>query len=192
MRQKSITRKNRELEAKPFRDNLVASVGQCEHCGCSPSNRHGRMSELASLAVHEIASGTHRQKALDKPYAVLVLCWQCNSGPFQNRGEWPESRQLALLAQRRPSDFDLTAYLELTSPRAMRRIEIDEVLQWMEGEYLSKQEIAQKLSVDRRSVQNWIDTGLLPAMDCRTAGASKPLYRVAWTDYLRFCQSRRV
>lgn len=150
------------------------------------------MAEMTKLAVHEIACGSHRQKALDKPFAVLVLCWQCNSGPFQNRSEWPESRQLALLARRRPKDFDLTSYLELTSPRAMRRIEIHEVLAWMDQEYLTKQDIAGRLQVDRRSVQNWIDSGQLPAIDARTAGATKPLYRVAWSDYLDFCKSRKV
>ncbi len=123
------------------------------------------MAELVRLAVHEIASGTHRQKALDKPYAVLVLCWECNSGQFQDRSQWPESRQLALLARSRPKDFDLTAYLELTSPRAMRRIEIGEILDWMDEDYLSKQDIASRMNVDRRSVQNWIDSGELPAID---------------------------
>jgi len=189
---KSNTRKNREAEAKPFRQKLVADVGECENCGCSPSNKQGRMADLVRLAVHEIASGTHRQKALDKPYAVLVLCWQCNSGPFQDRSEWSESRQLALLARSRPKDFDLTAYLELTSPRAMRRIEIGEVLDWMEEDYLTKQDIAARMNVDRRSVQNWIDSGELPAIDARTVGASKPQYRVAWSDYLNFCESRRI
>jgi hypothetical protein len=189
---KSITRKHREAAAKPFRDKLIADVGKCEHCGCDPANRHGRMPELARLSVHEIASGIHRQNALDKAYAVLVLCWQCNSGPFQNRKEWPEARQLALLARRRPGDFDLTAYLELTSPSAMRRITIEEVLEFMEEEYLTKQDVAKRLQVDRRSVQNWIDSGQLPAMDARTAGASRPLYRVAWSDYLKFCKDRRV
>jgi len=192
VKQKSITRKNREAEAKPFRDKLVADVGECENCACSPTNRQGRMSDLVRLAVHEIASGTHRQKALDKPFAVLVLCWQCNSGPFQDRSEWPESKQLALLARRRPKDFDLAAYLELTSPNAPRRIEIHEVLSFMDEDYLSKSDIAERLQVDRRSVQNWIDSGELLAIDTRTAGATKPLYRVAWSDYLNFCESRRV
>lgn len=191
MKAKSTTRRNREAEAKPFRDKLVDDVGKCENCGCSPL-RQGRMPELARLAVHEIASGTHRQKALDKPYAVLVLCWQCNSGPFQNRAQWPESKQLALLAFRRPKDFDLTAYLELTSPRAPRRIEISEITDWFDEDYLSKADIAKRMQVDRRSVQNWIDDGQLPAVDCRTAGASRPLYRVAWSDYLEFCKARRV
>ena len=150
------------------------------------------MPELARLAVHEIASGVHRQKALDKPYAVLVLCWQCNSGPFQNRAEWPEARQLALLARRRSKDFDLTAYLELTSPRAMQRITIAEVMEFMEERYLSKSDIANMLQVDRRSVSNWITSGQLSAIDCRTAGTSKPLYRVSWSDFLEFCQNRKV
>lgn len=150
------------------------------------------MSDLVRLAVHEIASGTHRQKALDKPYAVLVLCWACNSGPFQDRSEWPESKQLALLARSRPKDFDLAAYLELTSPNAPRRIEIQEILDWMEEDYLTKQDIAERMQVDRRAVNNWITEGKLPAIDCRTVGATKPLYRVAWSDYLDFCQFRRV
>lgn len=192
MRSKSITRRKREDEAKPFRSKLVVDVGECENCGCSPTNRRGRMPELTKLAVHEIASGVHRQKALDKPYAVLVLCWECNSGPFQDRSQWPEAKQLALLARKRPAAFDLTAYLELTSPQAMRRIEIDEVLEFMDEEYLTKREVAERLQVDRRSVQNWIEAGQLPAIDCRTAGASKPLYRVAWSDYLEFCKNRKV
>ena len=122
----------------------------------------------------------------------MVLCWHCNSGPFQDRKEWPESRQLALLARCRPKDFDLTAYLELTSPNAMRRITIEEVLEWMDEEYLTKSDVASKMQVDRRSVQNWIDSGELPAIDARTVGASKPLYRVAWSDYLAFCKARKT
>jgi hypothetical protein len=192
LRNKSTTRRKREAEAKPFRDQLVATVGQCENCGCSPSNRQGRMPELTKLAVHEIASGVHRQNALDKPFAVLVLCWWCNSGSFQDRAEWPESRQLALLARRRPKDFNLTAYLELTSPKAPKRIEIHEVLEWMEEDYLTKQDIAKRLQVDRRAVQDWISQGKLPAIDVRTEGSSKPLYRVCWIDYLKFVESRRV
>jgi len=123
MRTKSKKRARREREAKPFREALVARVGRCENCGAK-----------RKLCVHEIANGTNRQKALDQPYAVLVLCWACNGGPFENKGEWPESRQLALLRARRPSDFDLAAYLELTSPNAPRRIELWEVVDWMTRE----------------------------------------------------------
>lgn len=190
MRGKSATRSRREKEAKPFRDKLIAQVGECENCGCSPDS-HGKMAELSRLSVHEIADGTHRQKALDKPYAVLVLCWECNSGSFKDRSEWSEARQLALLARRRPKDFNLKAYLELTSPRAPIRITIDDVLSHMDEDYLTKQDIAERLQVDRRSVQNWIDSGQLPAIDCRTVDATRPLYRVAWSDYLEFCRSRK-
>jgi len=65
-------------------------------------------------------------------------------------------------------------------------------LSFMDEDYLSKSDIAERLQVDRRSVQNWIDSGELLAIDTRTAGATKPLYRVAWSDYLNFCESRRV
>lgn len=192
MRAKSSIRRKRDAEARPFRKKLVADVGECENCGCSPANRKGKMPELAELAVHEIADGPNRHKAQDKAYAVLVLCSQCNCGQFKSRSEWPEARQLALLARCRPRDFDLTAYLELTSPRAMRRITIDDVLSWMDEEYLTKRDIAERLQVDRRSVQNWIDSGILPAIDARTVGSTKPLYRVSWSDYLLFCKSRKV
>lgn len=192
MRNKSTTRRKRDAEAKPFREQLVADVGECENCGCSPSRRNGRMPDLAKLAVHEIADGTHRQKAQDKPYAVLVLCGECNCGQFKDRTEWPEAKQLSLLASKRPKDFDLTAYLELTSPNAMRRIEIHEILAFMEEDYLSKQDIAKRLQVDRRSVNNWIESGQLLAIDARTAGASRPLYRVSWSNFLAFCKSRVV
>lgn len=165
-----------------FRDGLIANVGECEHCG----------NHRTQLCVHEIAYGPNRQKALDQAYAVLVLCWPCNGGPFDNLSEWPEARQLALLARRRPMDFDLTAYLQLTSPQAMQRITIEEVLDFMEEEYLTKRDVADRMQVDRRSVQNWIDAGELRAIDCRTAGASRPLYRVAWSDYLEFCKARKV
>lgn len=180
VRYKSNTRRKREAEAKPVRDKL-RELGHCEICGSS----------RGVLDVHEIARGVHRQAALDKPFALLLLCRKCHD-EVGSAAKWPESRQLALLAQRRPKDFDLTAYLELTSPRAMRRIEIHEVLQWMEEEYLTKSDVATKMQVDRRSVQNWIEAGELPAIDARTAGASKPLYRVAWSDYLAFCKSRTV
>lgn len=121
MRNVSKKRAKREREAKPFRTALIARVGRrCEHCG---SERR--------LGVHEIANAADRQRALDQAYAVLVLCWACNSGPFNAKGEWPESRQLALLKTRRPEDFDLKSYLELTNPRAPRRIELSEVLEWV-------------------------------------------------------------
>lgn len=161
--------------------DALRELGHCEICGKT----------RVTLDVHEIARGQFRQAALDKPFAMLLLCRRCHE-KVGSTADWPESRQLAVLAKSRPAQFNLTAYLELTSPRAMRRIEIEEVLAWMEEEYLTKQDIADKVQVDRRSVQNWIDSGHLQAIDARTAGASKPLYRVAWSDYLEFCRMRKV
>ena len=181
MRAKSITRKKREAEAKPVRDALRA-LGHCEICGES----------RAHLDVHEICRGVNRQAALDKPFALLLVCRSCHSEKLSDAAEWPEARQLAVLADSRPRDFALARYLEITSPNAPRRIEIDEVLNWLPTDYLTKQDIAERLQVDRRSVQNWITEGQLSALDCRTVGSSKPLYRVAWSDFLEFCKTRRV
>ena len=181
MRQVSKKRQALMREVKPIRDALRAEVGCCEICGCS----------RGTLDVHEICRGVHRQAALDKPFALLLLCRKCHDD-VGSAAEWPESRQLAVLAKSRPKQFSLADYLALTSPRAPRRIEIHEVLEWLEGEYLSKQDIADRLQVDRRSVQNWVTSGQLPALDVRTVGATRPLYRVAWSDYLEFCKTRRV
>jgi len=177
-----VSKKRQELmkKVKPIRDALRAEVGCCEICGCS----------RGTLDVHEIARGVHRAASLDKPFALLIVCRACHSEKLSQPAEWPEARQLACLAKSRPSQFSLTDYLALTSPNAPRRIEIHEVLKWLEGEYLSKQDIASRMQVDRRSVQNYITSGELKAIDCRTAGATRPLYRVAWEDYLDFCKSR--
>ena len=181
---RSVSKKRQALmrDVKPIRDALRDEVGCCDICGCS----------RGTLDVHEIARGHLREACLGERCALLVVCRSCHSEKLSQASEWSESRQLALLAKRRPQDFDLHRFLEITSPRAPRRIEIHEVLEWLEGEYLSKQDIADRLQVDRRSVQNWVTSGELPAIDARTVGATRPLYRVAWSDYLEFCKTRRV
>jgi len=178
----SDKRRKRNAEAKPIRDALRKDVGHCEICGRT----------RGVLDVHEICRGVHRQKALDKRFALLVVCRIPCHEALGSAAEWPEARQLAMLAQSRPLEFSLASYLKLTNPNAPRRIEIAEVLAWMPHEYLTKNDIADMMQVDRRSVNNWIQEGQLPALDARTAGSSKPLYRVAWQDFLDFCQRRRV
>lgn len=182
MRQISNKRRALIKQVKPIRDGLRDEVGRCEICGIS----------RGIVDIHEIGRGVYREACLGERCALLVVCRTCHDEKLAFASEWPETRQLAALARSRPSDFNLTRFLEITSPRAMKRIEIHEILQWMEEDYLTKQDIAKRLQVDRRSVNNWITEGLLPAVDFRTAGASKPLYRVSWTDYLDFCKSRRV
>ena len=120
------------------------------------------------------------------------MCRKCHDEELAFASKWPEAKQLACLAKSRPSQFDLHAYLDLTSPKAPRRIEIEDVLAFMEEDYLTKLDVAKRMQVDKRSVQNWVDSGQLAAVDCRTVGASKPLYRVAWSEYLRFCKARKV
>lgn len=84
---------------------------------------------LSDLCVHEIARGKNRSKAIDKPYATLVLCGRCHRA-VEDQATWPESRQLAVLKRRSPEDYDLAAYNELVNPRAPRRITPEEVEQW--------------------------------------------------------------
>ena len=180
MRPVSDKRRQRNAEAKPVRDAL-RTLGHCEICGTTRGH----------FDVHEIARGPFRAICLDKPFALLLLCRKCHE-EVGSASEWPEAKQLAVLAKSRPSDFSLENYLELTSPKAPRRIEIAEITEWLQEDYLTKQDIAKRLQVDRRSVQNWITSGQLPALDCRTVGASKPLYRVALSDYIEFCKARTL
>jgi hypothetical protein len=182
MRRVSKKRQQLMRKAKPIRDALRDEVGCCEACV---------FTTRGPFDVHEICRGVHRAKALDKRFALLVVCRRCHE-ELGSAAEWPEARQLALLAKRRPQDFDLAAYLELTSPRAPRRIEMKEVIEYMDEEYLSKSDVAERLQVDRRTVDNWIKSGLLPAIDASSADSSRPLYRIAMADFLEFCRKRKV
>ena len=83
-------------------------------CGHSPSRPHrDKPRECSLLCCHEIANGPSRQKALDQPYALLVLCWACNGYEVTNKARWPESRQIALLKYKSPEAYDLAAYNKL-------------------------------------------------------------------------------
>lgn len=178
MKRMSDKARARYNNAKPVRDTLKAK-GQCEICG-----RRGVL-----LDVHEIARGRHRQKALDKPYALLVVCRSCHED-LGSATVWPESRQLARLAEVRLYDWDLEAYLELTSPNAPRRIEIEEVVRHM-AEVLKVDEVAERMKVNRRTVQSWIDSGELCVVDVRPSGAVRAAYRIEPTDLLKFAQDRK-
>lgn len=180
MRQMSAKRRERYFEAKPVRDALRAEVAECEVCG----------NDRVSFDVHEICRGVHRQKALDKRYALLLVCRSCHE-ELGYAGEWPEERQLALLAERRPLDFDLVAYLNLTNPNAPRRIEIEEIEAYMSEELLKVEEVADRMRVNRRTVQSWIDGGRLPAIDCRPEGALRAMWRVQPDDLVKFAQERK-
>lgn len=188
----SDKRRKRQAEAKPFRDALIAEAGECEHCEASPKHPDwDRPVSLNQLCVHEIANGPNRQKALDKRYATLVLCWGCNGEDFEDKGQWPEARQLALLFQRRPKDFDLPAYLELTNPNAPNRITLDEVAAYMPDEQLTVTDVANLMKVNRRTVQTWIDSEELAATDARPTGGARAMWRIDYSDLMDFTERRR-
>lgn len=84
------------------------------------------------MCCHEIANGPLRQIALDKPFALLVVCWWCN-GLLCNKSRWPEARQLAVLQRAAPDDYDLAAYNALVNPRAPNRITQEEVDEFISG-----------------------------------------------------------
>lgn len=112
MRRESPKTRKRRQSCSKFRRELIQRVGHCEMCGHSP--RSARTGDVAwSLCVHEIARGSHRQKALDAAYAVLVLCYLCHAEIHEGKERWTEARQLGLLRRSRPEDFDLEAYNRL-------------------------------------------------------------------------------
>ena len=122
----SKKRAARNADCREFRRSLIAEVGHCELCGHDP--RRVRPGNIAwALAVHEIARGCHRHKALDQRYAVLVVCWRCHEERLSSRAEWPEARQLAALKRSRPGDYDLAAYNALVG-RGPERVTEEEVL----------------------------------------------------------------
>lgn len=71
-----------------------------------------------------------RQKALDQPYALLVLCYYCNQHEVEDKARWPQARQLALLRRRNPADYDLAAFNYLVNPNAPNRITQEDVDQY--------------------------------------------------------------
>lgn len=123
MRRVSKKRQALMKDATPMRRSLIDQVGKCEICGASPRHRRrGVPRELDQLCCHEIANGPLRAKAIDKPFAILVLCWYCNGHVVTNKAAWPEPRQLSVLRRSRPADYDLLAYNQLVNERAPNRI----------------------------------------------------------------------
>jgi len=180
MKRISDKRRRRNAEAAPVRDALRAK-GRCEVCG-----RRDRQ-----LDVHEISRGVHREKALDKLFALLLVCRGCHE-ELGSAAVWPEARQLALLAEERLHDWDLVAYLNMTNPRAPKRIELEEVVSFMDQSLLKVEQVADRLQVNRRTVQSWIDSEQLVAVDVRPAGAARAMWRVDPLDLLEFARLRKT
>ncbi len=128
LRRQSKKHAARAASCRDLRKALVAEVGHCEMCGHDPLRvKPGGI--RWQLACHEIGNGANRQKCLDKRYALLVLCWLCNSEKATDKAEWPEARQLAALKRSRPEDYNLLAYNGIVG-RGLNRITQEEVDSW--------------------------------------------------------------
>lgn len=67
-----------------------------------------------AAVIHEISRGIDREKSLLARYATLALCSPCHDRVHQGMSR---AEQLAWLKARRPGDFDLAAFWELTGRR---------------------------------------------------------------------------
>lgn len=106
MKAKSAKLRNREAEALPVRLALIERIGRCECCGKRfPPNM---------LACHEVAGGQWRQKALDQPYALLVVCQVKCHAIVQDE---PKERQLARQYLSDAGRYDLEAFWRLRCRR---------------------------------------------------------------------------
>lgn len=179
MKRMSDKARKRYDEARPIREALRSEVHGCEICGY-----------VGPFDIHEVCRGVNRSKALDKRFALLVVCRRCHE-ELGSASQWPQARQLAVLAECRLFDFDLKSYLELTSPRALNRITLEEVQEYMSDELLKVEEVAVRMRVNRRTAQSWIDSKQLPAIDVRPDGAQRALWRVKPEDLLKFAQNRK-
>jgi hypothetical protein len=125
MRHTSPKRLLRNAEAESIREALRQEIRRCEIC-LKPREPH-------MLACHELgrARGVNRAKCLDQRCCLLLVCREPD---FRTQRDChrevhceSEVRQLARLLLVRSADYDLEAFLRLTSPRAMQRITQDEV-----------------------------------------------------------------
>lgn len=87
---------------------------------------------MSQLCLHEILNGPLRDKVLDEPCALLVLCWHCNGSVVTDKRKWPVAKQLALLRRRAPDSYDLERFNWLRNPNAPRFVEEAEVNLWTE------------------------------------------------------------
>jgi hypothetical protein len=91
---------------------------KCLWCGATP------------VSVHEIARGQARARAYAEPSTWMPLCWPCNSGPFNDKGKWPEAAQLALKYLRDAQHYDLVRYNAVVG-YGPERITQEDVDQWI-------------------------------------------------------------
>ena len=112
-------------EVRPLRQALVQAAGRCMACRVSARD--------ARLDCHEILNGALRDKTLDEPCSLLVLCWICNSNEMTEKNKWPVARQLALLQLRDPDSYDLVRFNWLRNPKGPNFVTQEEVEEYRKG-----------------------------------------------------------
>ncbi len=130
LRRQSKKNRQRAAQVRGLRLRLVNEIGRCMACGYSSRNPNPRLPiQLSKLACHEILRGSgNRQRVLDEPSCLLVLCAFCNCHEFTDAGKWPIQRQLCLQQQRAPDWYDLRRFNELKStsaPDGVTQAEVD-------------------------------------------------------------------
>jgi hypothetical protein len=121
----SQKRRKRMKEVKPLRESLIRQSGRCMVCHVS--------AKQARLDCHEILNGGLRDKTLDEPCSLLVLCWNCNSNEMTDKGKWPVARQLSVLLKESPEHYDLERFNWLRNPNAPNFVTQGEVDEYCEG-----------------------------------------------------------
>jgi len=130
---RSKKRVQRMKEAMPIRLELIEEAGNvCMYCGHGPGNPNRDMpAGMSRVDCHEILNGPLRDKTLDEPCSLLVLCFAHNAGDFHRKQLWPPARQLALLLARSPHRYDLERFNWLRNPNApdfVTQEEVDEYI----------------------------------------------------------------
>lgn len=110
MRRISKRKAARDRECREFCEQLKNELDRCELCGYDQSRAEAGGQVVRALYTHHIARGIHRAKAMDKRFAVLVVCFFCHMNRIHGDEHWPESRQLAVLLKSRPHDHSLSDY----------------------------------------------------------------------------------
>lgn len=98
----SKKRRIRWSQVESWRNRFKERVSRCEMCL--------KASDPLYLDVHECVTGSLRQHALDKEWAVLALHRRCHT--IMETLTIPH--QLAYLLRARPDEFHLEAYHKLT------------------------------------------------------------------------------
>ena len=130
MRWRSKKAAQRAKESKPIRDSLIAAAKECMICGASPRKPKHPMTQLNQLCCHEISNGPLRQSL----WTSLTASWFCVFIAISASWDKPlaQSRQLAVLMQKSPENYDLVAFNHLVNP-SIRHDEQHEVDAWLES-----------------------------------------------------------